>query len=249
MKCLITWGDLSCPWLFFKWLLTTLLCGLDAGLAFESESGLPGPGHWRAERSMAQGEGRLSQRPVAQLPERPWAAGALAASPSGLPGQCCPSAVPKGVPWLCLLPCVRGAGGGNGRRGWRWLPLCRPSQLFPRSLSYSAGTAPGSHCVCGRRWWAVGCHSLEVVPFCMAWAHTWLSSCQEHSWLQLGSGRWEAQGPPGSPPLGSVVGPWAPLGQGERLFCNEGQQHTCSETPGPGRSTGGPRPRPGQMQT
>lgn len=54
--------------------------------------------------------------------------------------------------------------------------------------------------------------------FCMVWAHIWLS-CQEHSWFRLGSGRWEAQGPPGSPPLGSVVGPWAPLGHPhERLL-------------------------------
>lgn len=113
---------------------------------------------------MAQGEDGPSQRAAAQPPWQPWAAGALAASPRLAAQAVLWATVPK-ASWGCVCcPAFRGRGEGVRGHGWGWLPLSRPGRLFPRSLGRSAGTAPGSHCVCGRCWWSVGCHSQEVVP-------------------------------------------------------------------------------------
>ena len=104
MKCLITWGDLSHPRLFFKWPLTSLSCGLDTGLALvtgEQREAWPRVRAARASALWPSFQGGRGQRERWQH------------LPVGLPGQCSAPAVLKGVLGLCLLPCVRGVGAGK----------------------------------------------------------------------------------------------------------------------------------------
>lgn len=138
-----------------------------------------------------------------------------------------------------------GAREGVRGHGWGWLPLSRPGfRLFPFFGPQCRNSPRLTLClwemlvVCGLPQ-PRSRHPLH------GWADIWLSSCQEHSWLQLGSGNGRHRVPQAALrwAQGSVLGP--PWAKERDCFATRGSDTRAVRLLVLGGAAGGPSPAQG----